>query len=330
MKSGTAGLAWRRIRGTALAATDAGRRLRQARLVIAAEGANRQSQLERLIAPDCLGGVDPILFKGWSNARLFPEPALRPFSDFDLFVPPERRTEAVLAYGAIPPIPADRFIPVDLQTEWVDFPDRTAAEIRERTRVVPIGGSRVRILGPEDALRLTCLHFLRHSGSNPLWLCDVAVMLENIPAEFNWEYCLAGQRRRTEWMLAVIRLANQVLGASVSRCPREKLPSSVPFWMVKTVLSLWGRAEHYIDPRPMPTPIVVGLPQDPRLLSRALFERWPNPLESVYRLSWPMNRFTGRGAQILDLCMRGLSWIRRQIVSGGRWEPHQATGLGAS
>ena len=46
----------------------------------------------------------------------------------------------------------------------------------------------------EDQLRQLCLHLLRHGACRPLWLCDVAVMLESLPGDFDWDRCLGGDR----------------------------------------------------------------------------------------------------------------------------------------
>ena len=39
-------------------------------------------------------------------------------------------------------------------------------------------GLDVRVLSPEDDLRFLCLHLLRHGAVQPLWLCDICVLLE--------------------------------------------------------------------------------------------------------------------------------------------------------
>src|SRR5207302_11445082 len=130
--------------------------------------------------------------------------------------------------------------PIDLQAELFDLPDRTWEQIRARSRILDFGRASVRILGPEDSLRLSCLHFLRHSGSNPVWLCDVGVMLEHLPADFDWDYALDGNPLRTHWMIAVLRVAGRLLGARLEEIPNRRLPAYVPDWMVRTLLRAWG------------------------------------------------------------------------------------------
>jgi hypothetical protein len=313
LKSGTAGLAWRRIRGTPLASTEAGQEISRARLVKAAEAAILEAQIERMVSTGTLADARPILVKGWAHARLYPEPGLRPYSDVDFFVTPERYQRIHPETAMTPVADPERPVSVDLQTVWVDLPDRSWGQILAHSRVVTVRSSQIRVPGPEDALRLSCLHLLRHLACNPVWLCDVAVMLENLPADFDWEYCLSGCQRRTQWMLSVVRLANQVLGANVQRCPSSLLPPSVPSWMVKTLLRVWGHGDLYQHPWPLPRPLASVFRNDFRRLPSALAERWPNPLQSIWRFSWPVNRFSGRFAQVLDYALRALIWGHRQI-----------------
>jgi hypothetical protein len=191
--------------------------------------------------------------------------------------------------------------------------------------VVSLGSSRIRILAAEDDLRLSCHHLLRHvvempPRSNPLWLCDVGAMIETLAADFDWDYCLSGQPLRTDWMLAVIRLANQVLGASTDRCPGDRLPAAVPAWMENAFLRVWGQRERYIPESGFPLPF-SHVRKDMKKLPRAVAERWPDPLQSVCRLSWPIRR--GRLAQVVDFTGRGLRWAPRQLV--GRRKPGALT-----
>jgi hypothetical protein len=156
----------------------------------------------------------------------------------------------------------------------------------------------------------------------------VSVMLESLPPDFDWDYCLAGQRRHAQWMAAVIRLANQVLGARVDRCPSGRLPGAVPPWMAKTFLRVWGLAEADANPWPLPRPL-GWVRHDIRELPLALAERWANPLQSICRLSWPINRISGVVAPVVDYTVRALTWGPRQIGLY-RGQGARASGLKAS
>ena len=63
-------------------------------------------------------------------------------------------------------------------------------ELFARSRVVNLGNEQIRILGLEDQLALSCIHLLKHGAWRPLWLCDVGLIIETLPAYFDWELCL--------------------------------------------------------------------------------------------------------------------------------------------
>jgi hypothetical protein len=308
VRSGTAALAWRRLRDSPLASTEIGREIHRARLIQAAQAAIHEAQIDQILSHDAIASADPILIKGWAHGALYPEPAVRHYTDIDLLVEPQQvRTVAEAATSAPFSDPA-RSVPVDVQGTLKDLPERSWGDLVERARRVRVLKSTVRVLGPEDTLRLSCIHMLRHLGFHPLWLCDVGALIENLPSDFDWDYCLSGDRRRTEWMLAVLRLANHVLGANLERCPQRRIPGTTPQWIIRAMLRWWGAEETYIYPWPLPKP--VGHARRP---SQVLAERWPDPLQAVARFSWPITRLSARPAQLLDFSIRALIWGPRQF-----------------
>src|SRR5262249_43077783 len=189
-------------------------------------------------------GLEPIVFKGWTLARLYPHRALRPFGDFDLLV---HGVEAEPARAVLRALPAslqersDVDTPVTLRRY---LPDRTEAELWERSRPEQLGQARLRVLSPEDHLRLIALHQLHHGGWRPLWLCDLAVLVESLPAGFDWDRCLAGDRRLSEGVGAAMALAAELLGA---RLPSGAPLVTAPSWLREAVWPCWGRG---VDPQP--------------------------------------------------------------------------------
>ncbi len=313
IRSGTAALAWRRIRDTSLASTDSGREILAARRIQAAQAAIRQAQLDAVLSQDAVRLADPILLKGWANGRLYPEPAVRHYTDIDLLIRPEHRERVYQAVGSMVLADPLRAAPVDIQTTFKDLPERSWDDLDGHSRRLPVSSAEVRVLGYEDTLRLTCIHMLRHLGFHPLWLCDVSALIENPPPDFDWDYCLTGERRRTEWMLAVLRVANQVLGTRLDHCPQRRVPRTVPPWMVRAMLRWWGTETTYAYPWPLPHPAGTVAKEDPRRVFQVLSDRWPDPLQAVGRFSWPINRFSGVTAQVLDFGGRALLWGPRQL-----------------
>ena len=141
----------------------------------------RERSLQQAISLLRQAGVEPVLVKGWAIARLYPEPGLRPYCDIDLCVLPEQYAAAKAALQSHTAQGCD----VDLHAGFGKFCERQTAAILERSQLVRLGEVEVRVLAAEDHLRFLCLHLLRHGAVRPLWLCDIAVLLENRPAQFN-------------------------------------------------------------------------------------------------------------------------------------------------
>jgi hypothetical protein len=108
-----------------------------------------------------------------------------------------------------------------------------------------------------------------------------------------------------------------VLGARVDRCPHGMLPASVPSWMAKIFLGVWGQGGKPILSWSFPRPL-GRVRNDIRELPRAIAERWPSPLQSVCRLSWPINSVSGRAAQVLDYAARAARWGPRRLAGIAR------------
>ena len=86
VEGGVAGLAWWRLRTTELSTRAELEPLRSAFQHHALTAARQERDLPHLLTHFNAEGIEPILFKGWSLARLYPHRALRPFGDFDLLV----------------------------------------------------------------------------------------------------------------------------------------------------------------------------------------------------------------------------------------------------
>src|SRR5262245_37952561 len=97
LKSGAAGMAWRKIRDSSLRVCFAASQLQQAYRLYSLEAALHQRRLKQVIPLLRSMGVEPVLVKGWTIARLYPEPGLRPYCDLDLCVLPDQHAVAKAA-----------------------------------------------------------------------------------------------------------------------------------------------------------------------------------------------------------------------------------------
>ncbi len=269
VRSNAAGLAWHRLRGSSQRNSHVTREVRRIGQLLALDNARQEAKIEQVVGRFRAAGIEPILIKGWSVARHYADPGLRPYGDIDLCVAPDQLAQAE-------PVVREAFGIrglVDLHRGVPDLPDRSWDTIYEHSRLEPLGRSEVRVLGAEDELRLLCLHLVRHSGWRPLWLCDVAAALEDRPADFDWNYCLGGDRRLSAWVRCVLGLAHHLLDA---RLDGTRALGSVPPWFAPTILWHWGTAG---ESRSLTRQL--GQPDE---VWQALLYDWLNPVKALFRL----------------------------------------------
>lgn len=282
-RSGAGALAWRRLRQSSLADVPAGQGLRQAYRLQSLEAVVHQRHV--VLAFRMLGaaGVEPLLGKGWAAARLYPEDGIRPSSDVDLCVRPD---EYPVAAGLLMEL-ARQGCCVDLHAGFPQLRDRPLESVYARSQLVPVDGAPVRLLGPEDHLRLLCLHMLGHGMWRPLWLCDIAAALESTPEGFDWEWFVGGDPRRADWAACALVLAHDLLGARLDRVPGRVRDRRLPSWLAPAALSQWGRVG-WQDPQGARTPMSNYLRRPEGVIS-ALYSRWPNPIEATVGVGGAFN-----------------------------------------
>lgn len=306
--SGTAALAWWRVRGSRLRETKAGAELREAYQTQSLQSALQEREVEHVFSRLRAAGVEPILLKGLGAARLYAERGLRPAGDVDLCVRPEEYEAARRAVWG--PGPKGRAL-IDLRHDDSALLTRDGWDgVYARSQLFELNGSRIRVPGHEDQLRFLCLHLLRHSAYRPLWLCDVAAALESAPEGFDWGAALGGDALRRNWVGCVLDLARRLLGAA-----REDLPESVsaaraPAWLVAEVLRQWERpttADHL--PREL---MAVSLRHPLRALP-ALVGRWPDPVRAVVGLKLPFDESPRLPRQLKFYVVQSAAFLKRPL-----------------
>jgi hypothetical protein len=302
LQSGAGALAWRRLRNSPLSADAAAGELQQAYRLHAIQAALHETNLKEVVKLLRASEAEPILVKGWAIARLYPESGLRPYGDLDICVSPKDYSlarEALRAAG-------DRH-PVDLHKGTELLVDREWDELFERSRLVQLEETTVRVLAPEDHLRLLCFHLLRHGIERPIGLCDIAVALEARSRDFDWQTCLGASRKRADWVVSVIGLAKQLLGAETGEVP-FKIKQSQPGWIVSCVLKAWGRSftNHFTQAAPM-----EFYQHHPRGLARALAARWPTPIVGTVGVGGSFNGLPRFPYQLGYLLIRSLRFLRQ-------------------
>ncbi len=299
VRSGTAPLAWHALRSESAAAE----RLHDVWRISCLHASRGRRRAAAAVAFFRGRGIQTLLVKGWAIARLYPEPALRPYTDTDLAVGPEQIEQAEKLLAELP----DECGPVDLHAlpeEWRDRKWRTVVARAVRERVEDLD---VLIPSPEDHLRLLAIHAMKHGIFRPLWLCDLGVALESCGTGFDWAYFCSGDRWLTECALVALRLAGSLLGAKLEGTPAAGLAPSA--WAEAAVLKEWSYPRRWPHGHAMIGDVVR---RHPYSLVRELARRWPGAVEATYNLRAPWTRLPRLPVQLAE-AVRKLPAIPRQM-----------------
>ncbi len=211
---------------------------------------------------------------------------------------------------------------VDLHKGLSELHSSSLDEVYDRSEVVRLADADVRILGSEDHLRYVCMHMLRHGAHRALWLCDVAVVLESLPKDFDWGYLLRGDRRRADWLACAVGLAHQLLGARLDDIPVARRARNLPRWLLPAVLRQWSSGEHYIQ-----SPTMAYCVRHPTQLPAALRLRWPNPIQATVGVGGPFNELPRLPFQVGECLMRS-AYFLTQLPRLIRQKSVEAVGRG--
>jgi Uncharacterised nucleotidyltransferase len=315
LRSGAGALAWCKLRNSELGLSPIADQLHQAYRLQSLRGALHERSLKNAITRLRDVGVEPIVVKGWSIARVYPEIAMRPYCDLDLCVLPDHHAKASEALKTIEGLRTN----VDLHVGFGKFYDDRTDDIFARSRLVKLDNVDVRVLCEEDNMRYLCMHLLRHGAVRPLWLCDIGVAIESRADEFDWDRCLAGSRREADWVGSAIGIASHLLGVSVKGTPFSNRAQNLPGWLVRAVLRDWGiafRSPHQVRAiLSRPLRLLGDLPGE-------LIRHWPNPIEATMTLRGPLNRLPRLPFQIGHVVSRTLA-LGSELIGSSRAIQHR-------
>ena len=283
--SGTAALGWRRISQTPLRDCVSAEVLHQAYRLQSLQAEVHEQNIAKLFRLLRQAKVEAILAKGWATAGMYAQKALRPYGDIDICVSPAhfKLAEEVVRSDEA----SDCW--VDLHKNFSEIDERTMDDLLARSRLVAaFGDEQIRTLGLEDQLALSCIHLLKHGAWRPLWLCDVGVAIESLPAGFAWDICLGRNRTRAHWIISAIGLAKRLLGVDTAKVPAE-IEAELPAWLIENVLRQWANP-FAIDQPPMSHPIpMADLLRHPAGLLVGIRRRWPNPIIATISVNGEFN-----------------------------------------
>ncbi|MFT5354694.1 MAG: hypothetical protein ACI9KE_001902 [Polyangiales bacterium] len=250
--------------------------LRRARLIQAAMNEHLRRQMCEVFATLEHDGLEPIVVKGWSIARHYDAPGLRPYTDVDVFVSAAALPRARQLLRERPDAGA---LAVDLHgcLKGGRLPHD---ELRRHTELVLCGGRPIRVLRPATQLALLALHSTKHGHSRPIWVYDLHRLGSLGVRMSDVEYPLSRQER--EYVGRSCELANALFCAD---------PSPITDRYKRQVLRAWG------DESALQESIYV-VQRAPKNWGRALRSRWPNRWAAAYAndvsldVRWPIECIT--------------------------------------
>jgi hypothetical protein len=288
LRSGGGALGWRRIRHSSFQTSVAAHTLQQAYRLHAIRTAVHEQVLQKLFGALRSAEVEPILIKGWAVARLYPEPGLRPYGDFDIVVRPEQHAAAVTVLNE----GKRDECPIDLHCGLGRMHEQSLDALYTRTQIARLDKVGTRILAAEDHLVVLIRHFLRHNAWRPLWLCDIAAALESRPTDFDWDRCLGGSRRQAGWVACTLGLAHQLLDAHVENTSVANRANHLPNWLVPAVLRQWDRCLGAGE-RERVVRDIASHWRHPMQIFREARERWDMPIAATVALGGHLTLFHG-------------------------------------
>lgn len=182
-------------------------------------------------------GIEPILIKGWAVAREYPEKYQRIYSDIDLCVAQEFYRKGLELIDRA----ESRQLNIDLHDGLRHLDTVRWDDLYENSRLELIDDVLVRVLRPEDHLRVLIVHWLTDGGANKERLRDLYYLIENNLETFDWERSLAVvSERRRQWICKTIGLVHKYYGLEISEFAFFEEANELPKWLTQTLEKEWA------------------------------------------------------------------------------------------
>jgi hypothetical protein len=247
-----------------------------------------------------LRGIEPILIKGWAAARNYPASKPRFLGDIDLAVSAADFDSATELINAGSDIGG-----VDLHCELEHLDTVGWQRLIANSDIVKLDEEEIRILSPEDHLRVMCVHWLTDGGERRERLWDIAYAVQNRPAEFDWSKCLdVVSETRRQWIITTIGIAHKYLDLDLSGVPFADEARNLPTWLTRCLEREWAKN---LEIRPLHTQLKYPL----GLLRQIRKRIPPNPIQATINCEGDFRKGTRIRYQILDMFNRMIPGIKR-------------------
>lgn len=248
-------------------------------------------------------GIDYILIKGWAASQNYPNRFERPLGDFDFCIAPEQFEKVLRLEGE------EVFKSADFHRSLRHLDTVGWDDLYRHSVIAECAGENLRILRPEDHLRVLCVHWLTDGGVKKQRLWDIYYCFKSNLSDFDWDRCLnsVGENRR-KWIIFSIGLVEKYLSVSLAGTPFETEDIHIPQWITKTVEKEWaGGGEALVD--------LTACFYDRREFFRQIKKRFPpNPIQSVINLEGNLDTSVRVFYQIGDMILRMVPFLKRLKV----------------
>jgi hypothetical protein len=260
--------------------------------------AGKVAQVFRLFRDN---GIEPVLIKGFAADQYYPSDVFRPSIDVDLAVS-AADFEKAENLGAT----ADGMA-IDLHRELRHLDTLPWADLFENTRLIDTEGTQIRVLRPEDHLRVLAVHWLNDGGINREKLWDVYYLIADRGPDLEWNRALdvvPANRRR--WIECTILLAHKYLGLDLKHVPIEADVNTLPKWLTSSIERSWA------DP-PKEIPLWL-LTRKPAEFAKQLKLRLaPNPVRATVEMEGDFDSGSRFFYRFGNFFQRLLPSVRRNV-----------------
>ena len=181
--------------------------------------------------------LQPVLIKGVAAALNYPRTQFRDSVDLDLAVDPddyERAHDLIHSTEAVG-------LSIDLHQGLRHLDLLNWADLYKNSIEIDLSEGRIRVLRPEDHLRILCVHWLTDGGANRDRLWDIYYAIANRPPAFDWERFHEGTgKNRRRWMECAAGIASRELGLDLLGTPLAGADKKLPEWFISTVEREWA------------------------------------------------------------------------------------------
>lgn len=246
-------------------------------------------------------GFEPIVIKGIASAASYPQDVPRRFIDIDLSVSSEHfgRYKGFLE--------KDKRLGthIDVHCELRSLDSLPWPDLFARSTFLELEFGRIRVLCPEDHLRVITTHWLNDGGENRERLWDIYYAVTNRPADFDWLKCLdCVSETRRGWVITAIGLAHKYLDLDISDLPFKEECENIPKWVTRTLEREWNDP---VRTRPLQTCL-----REPKLFFKQLRKRIPpNPIQATIQTESPINDSSRFFIQIRNIANRSVPSLER-------------------